>query len=332
MKDIYERWNLYKEEIELLEELESILLEYSDEDLLNENIMAKALEKVNDFLLKLAMKVQSLGVKALSLLSGAAKVIGKFSGNNPKLAKGIGLVIGMGVIAAILTASPEAAQADLRFQGELITQEQADAAKGILTGIVRDNPDASDTQGLMQAAEWIQDLAEIRPDGKGRSVEGIKGDLGDIMRKSLEKVKEFESEDPARFKRLVKAGEELMVIDPTGSGREFATVDLSLFQGKENTYDMVKGVYSKNLQGADVSTRLNANQDLLDLGYWRENGKLPKGASQKIQDILRRVQEMSAGEFMDVDDPSLRSERYRYLKSILDLGKSRSFTIGGKTI
>ena len=53
MKDIYERWNLYKEEIELLEELESILLEYSDEDLLNENIMAKALEKVNDFLLKL---------------------------------------------------------------------------------------------------------------------------------------------------------------------------------------------------------------------------------------------------------------------------------------
>ena len=332
MKDIYERWNLYKEEVELLDELESILLEYSDEDLLNENIMAKALEKVNDFLLKISMKIQSLGVKALSLLSGVAKAIGKFSGDNPKLAKGIGLVIGMGVIAAILTASPEAAQADLKFQGQLITQEQADAAKEILTGIVRDNPDASGTQDLMQAAEWIQDLAEIRPDGKGRSAESIKGDLGDIMRKSLEKVKEYESEDPDRFKRLVKAGEELMVIDPTGSGREFATVDLSLFQGKENTYDMVKGVYSKNLQGADVSTMLDANQDLLDLGYWRENGELPKGASQKIQDILRRVQEMAAGEFMDVDDPSIPSERYRYLKSILDLGKSRTFNINGNII
>ena len=64
-----------------------------------------------------------------------------------------------------------------------ITQEQADAAKGILTGIVRGNPDASGTQDLMQAAEWIQDLAEIRPDGKGRSAESIKGDLGDVMRK-----------------------------------------------------------------------------------------------------------------------------------------------------
>ena len=330
MKDIYERWNLYKEEVELLEELESILLEYSDEDLLNENIMAKALEKVNDFILKISMKIQSLGVKALSLLSGAAKVIGKFSGDNPKLAKGIGLVIGMGVIAAILTASPDAAQADLAFQGKLVTQEQADAAKEILTGIVRDNPEAGDKQNFLQAAEWIQDLAETRPDGKGRTAESIKGDLGKIIRKSLEKVKEYESEDPGRFKRLVKAGEEFAVINPTGS--ELETVDLSIFQGRENTFNMVKGSLSKSMEGADVSKQLEVGQDLLDLDHWREHGKLPKGASENVTNILKNVQKMAAGENINPDDPNIVSDRYRYLKHILDRGKSRTFNINGNII
>ena len=30
MKDIYENWNLYKEEVELLQELENIFLEYDN--------------------------------------------------------------------------------------------------------------------------------------------------------------------------------------------------------------------------------------------------------------------------------------------------------------
>jgi hypothetical protein len=53
MKNIYENWNLYKEEVELLQELENIFLEY-DNKILNEGIM----DKINDFLLKLAMKIQ----------------------------------------------------------------------------------------------------------------------------------------------------------------------------------------------------------------------------------------------------------------------------------
>ena len=38
MRDIYENWNLYKEEVELLQELENIFLEY-DNKILNEGIM-----------------------------------------------------------------------------------------------------------------------------------------------------------------------------------------------------------------------------------------------------------------------------------------------------
>ena len=57
MKDIYENWNLYKEEVELLQELENIFLEHSEEDMLNENVLAKVVEKVQDWFLKLSMKV-----------------------------------------------------------------------------------------------------------------------------------------------------------------------------------------------------------------------------------------------------------------------------------
>ena len=109
MKDIYENWNLYKEEVELLQELENIFLEHSDEDMLNENIMAKVVEKVNDFLLKLAMKIQSLGAKALSLVSGGFGVVNRFKKKNPELAKAIGMVLTIAAVAAVMSYSEDAA-------------------------------------------------------------------------------------------------------------------------------------------------------------------------------------------------------------------------------
>ena len=46
MRDIYENWNLYKEEVELLQELEEIFLEY-DNKVLNEEGLRNPLEFVN---------------------------------------------------------------------------------------------------------------------------------------------------------------------------------------------------------------------------------------------------------------------------------------------
>ena len=101
MKDIYENWKLYKEEIELLQELENIFLEY-DNKVLNEGIM----DKINDYMLKLSMKVvdiaKSSGKKALSLLSGAAGIVSRFKDKYPTLANILGTIIIAGGVYALM--------------------------------------------------------------------------------------------------------------------------------------------------------------------------------------------------------------------------------------
>ena len=138
MKDIYENYKLHKEEIELLEELENIFLEYGDKDLLNEGIMDKMIDKLGQFLNRIYDKVVQLAAKAkskaLSLLSSASKVVGRFAEKFPKLkdlTKGVSLVLAMAVIATVLTTSPSTAQADLQYKGEPVTQEHVDAGASV---------------------------------------------------------------------------------------------------------------------------------------------------------------------------------------------------------
>jgi hypothetical protein len=311
MKDIYENWNLYKEEVELLEELENIFLEHSDEDMLNENIMAKVVEKMNDYILKLSMKVVQLAAKAknkaLSLLSGAAGVVNKFAKKYPNLAKGLAVVIGIGIMTTVMTVSPDAAQADLVFQGQVVTEDQANAAiKGL--SLLAESTDSSIIEAdLLNAAEHIQDLV----DAKHGTVEAekIKGDLGEVVRGALEKIKEYESEDPERFSKMVKAGEDLAVISPGDTMGSLQTVDISDFQGKDNIYDMVKGwIIDRDNQSGDPMAGLDSNQDLLDLYNWRETGKWRQGASEQIKNLVDNFEAFSKGDKLGGTD--MKSDRF----------------------
>ena len=330
MKDIYENWNIYKEEVELLQELENIFLEHGDEDLLNENIMAKVVEKVNDFILKLSMKVVQLAAKAkskaLSLLSGAAKVVGKFANKYPKLAQGVGAVIAIGIMTTVMTTSPDAAQADLIFQGQVVTQDQANAAIEALNTLAQGTesslgPESTKFQRgfFYNAAEHIQDLV----DAKHGSLEAekIKGDLGEKINLVLEKIKEYESEDPKLFKKLAKAGEDLAVISPGDTHGSTQVVDISMFQGKDNIFDAVKG-YILDKTGASV----DGNQDLLDLYNWRETGEFPKGTSQKLKNMVSNFEEIGQGGKLD-GMTDMKSDRLEMMKKYLDRGRSSKVTI-----
>jgi hypothetical protein len=335
MKNIYENWNLYKEEVELLQELENIFLEYSDKDLLNEGIMAKVVEKVNDFILKLSMKVVQLAAKAkskaLSLLSGAAKVVGKFAKRYPKLAKGIGAVIAIGIMATVMTVSPDAAQADLVFQGQVVTEDQAKVAIDSLVNIAK-NIEAAEAASpgkfvgfeseYYKAAEWIQDLVDAKHGS--RDAEALKGNLGDSIRGALKGVKDLQAENPEGFDTLLKTAEDIAVISPEGDlmRGSYQAVDMSDFQGKDNIYDMVKGwIIDRDRQSDNPMASLDSNQDLLDLYNWKETGKWREGASQEIKNLANNFETYSKGGKLSGTE-YWKSERFELMKKFLDLGKN----------
>tara|TARA_R110000751_G_scaffold245611_1_gene345608 strand:- start:43 stop:1083 length:1041 start_codon:yes stop_codon:yes gene_type:complete len=337
MKDIYENWNLYKEEVELLQELENIFLEYSDKDMLNENVMAKVVEKINDYILKLSMKVVQLAAKAkskaLSLLSGAAGVVSKFTKKYPNLTKGILIVIGIGIVATVMTVSPDAAQADLVFQGQVVTEEQAKIAINGLVNVAENIEAAEAVSGTVQgfesdyynAAEHIQDLVDAKHGSK--EAEEIKGKLGSTIRSALKYVKEIESEDPKRFDKMVKAAEELAVISPEGTYGSLQAVDMSMFQGKDNIFDTVKGYIMDTAKNSgDRMAILDQNQNLIDLNTWRETGKFPEGASKQIQNLVDNFEALSKGENV-TGGKMMKSDRFEYFKRLMDLGKNTTMQI-----
>ena len=327
MKDIYENWNLYKEEVELLQELENIFLEHSDEDMLNENIMAKVVEKVNDYILKLSMKVVQLAAKAkskaLSLLSGAAGVVSKFSKKYPNLAKGLAVVIGIGIMTTVMTVSPDAAQADLVFQGQVVTEDQANAAVDGLSFLAEVPENSRLKTDYLNAAERIQDLVDAKHGSK--EAEAIKGDLGKHVRDALETIKKIESEDPGKFNKMVKAGENLAVISPGDTYGSLEAVDMSMFQGKDNIFDAVKGYILDTREGLD------GEQELLDLYNWRETGEFPEGASQKIKSMVSNFEELGSGgkDLGDTLGKKMKSDRLEMMKKYMDLGRSKKITILG---
>jgi len=264
--------------------------------------------------------------KALSLLSGAAKVVGRFAKKYPKLAKGVGAVIAIGIMATVMTVSPDAAQADLVFQGQVVTEDQANAAVEALNTLAQNieselGPESTKFRRgfFYDAAEHIQDLVDAKHGSA--EAENIKGDVGEKIRLTLEKIKEYESEDPELFKRLVKAGEDLAVISPGDTHGSFQTVDMSMFQGKDNIFDAVKG-FILDKTGASV----DGNQDLLDLYNWRETGEFPEGASKELKNLVSNFEKIGqGGKLGDLTD--MKSDRLELMKKYLDIGKNSKVTI-----
>ena len=299
--------------------------------------MAKVVEKLNDWLLKLSMKVVQLAAKAkskaLSLLSGAAGVVSKFAKKYPKLAKGLSIVIGIGIMAAVMTASPDAAQADLVFQGQVVTEDQANVAVEALVKLAKNIEAAEAASGTVQgfesdyynAAEHIQDLVDATHGSK--EAESIKGDLGERIKSALEWVKKAESENPEVFNKMAKAGEDLAVISPEGTSGSLQAVDMSMFQGKDNIFDTVKGYIMDTAKNSgDRMAILDQNQNLIDLNTWRETGKFPEGASKQIQNLVDNFEALSKGENV-TGGKMMKSDRFEYFKRLMDLGKNTTMQI-----
>jgi len=203
MRDIYENWKLYKEEIELLQELENIFLEY-DNKVLNEGIM----DKINDYMLKLSMKVvdiaKSSGKKALSLLSGAAGIVSRFKDKYPTLANILGTIIIAGGVYAIMAGiDPSVAQADVVFDGKLLSQEELDAFEGIVKRVDLSGSGISKEKGFKIAAN-LRDLhnAENVVEFK-KSMDGINGQVSAL----IDRLRDYKTEKPELYSDLVKAGE-----------------------------------------------------------------------------------------------------------------------------
>jgi ABC-type multidrug transport system fused ATPase/permease subunit len=200
MKDIYENWNLYKEEVELLQELENIFLEY-DNEVLNEGMM----DKINDFFLKLSMRVVDLaktaGRAALKLLGGAIKIVNRFSEKYPTLAKIIGSIIVVGGAYVVMaTLDPSVAQADVVFDGKLLSQEELDAFEGAVKSI-----EIFDTkrEGMEIAARLRKLHNSANVTELNSNMEGLNGDVASAMAR----IREYAEENPERYEKLVKAGE-----------------------------------------------------------------------------------------------------------------------------
>ena len=203
MRDIYENWKLYKEEIELLQELENIFLEY-DNKVLNEGIM----DKINDYMLKLSMKVvdiaKSSGRKALSLLSGAAGIVSRFKDKYPTLANILGtIIIAGGVYALMAGIDPSVAQADVVFDGKLLTQEELDAFEGLVKKIDLSGQGISKEKGFKIAAN-MRDLHNAENVVEfNKSMDGINGQVSAM----IDRLRDYKTEKPGVYDDLVKAGE-----------------------------------------------------------------------------------------------------------------------------
>ena len=200
MRDIYENWNLYKEEVELLQELENIFLEY-DNEVLNEGMM----DKINDFILKLSMRVVDLakgaGRAALKLLGGAIKIVNRFSEKYPTLAKIIGSIIVVGGAYVVMAnLDPSVAQADVVFDGKLLSQEELDAFEGAVKTI-----EIFDTkrEGMEIAARLRKLHNSANVTELNSNMEGLNGEVASVMAR----IREYAEENPERYEKIVKAGE-----------------------------------------------------------------------------------------------------------------------------
>ena len=97
---------------------------------------------------------------------------------------------------------------------------------------------------------------------------------------------------------------------------------MSMFQGKDNIFDAVKGYILDTTEGVD------GNQDLLDLYNWRESGKLPDGASQELKNMIRNFEELgSGGKDLGNIGKKMKSDRLEMMKKYLDIGKNSKVTI-----
>ena len=293
MKDIYENWNLYKEEVELLQELENIFLEHSDEDMLNEGIVSKIIEKVNDLLLKVAMKIQSLGAKALSLVIGGFGVVDKFKKRNPTLAKGIGMILTIATVAAVMSYSEEAA-AQITQGGEVVSQETVDAVRAKMKLMVDADPENSRV--------WLDIAAHIDQMHEAKTVEALEkleGALGKNAETVLNHVKELASEDPEQYNKLVDAGEKMLSQVERGASGEaiISLVDTSEFAKPENIADAAKGFLS------DYDSKNQGTIDFVEYGEamkaleaYGETGKVPSDAPHQVQKVIDAVSKLLSDE------------------------------------
>jgi len=289
MKDIYENWNLYKEEVELLQELENIFLEHSDEDMLNEGIVSKIIEKVNDFLLKVAMKIQSLGAKALSLVIGGFGVVDKFKKRNPTLAKGIGMILTIATVAAVMSYSEEAA-AQITQGGEVVSQETVDAVRAKMKLMVDNDPENSQV--------WLDIAANIDLMHEAKTVEALEkleGALGKNAETVLNHVKELASEDPEQYNKLVDAGEKML--SQVEQGVATSIFDTSALAEPENIADAAKGFFS------DYQDKNQGKIDMFEYGEimkgfeaYGEKGKIPSDAPHQVQKVIDAVSKLLSDE------------------------------------
>ena len=300
MKDIYENWNLYKEEVELLQELENIFLEY-DNEILNEGIM----DKVNDFLLRLAMKIQSLGAKALSLVSGGFGIVNRFKKKNPTLAKAIGMVLTIATVAAVMSYSEEAA-AQITQGGEVISQEQIDAARAMMDRMAevdpdnaRDYLDIATNLDLMQGSETVEELEKLR------------GKLGDDTKAVLNKLAKLADGKPEVYNDFVDTGEKLITqVEQGASGTYAHIVDASEFGKLENIADAAKGFFS------DYESTNQGKIDPIEyaeimkgIEAYGETGKVPNDAPNLVQKVLDIV-----GNLAKDSDPDAKRSFDKLLK------------------
>jgi plasmid maintenance system antidote protein VapI len=302
MRDIYENWNLYKEEVELLQELENIFLEHSDEDMLNEGIVSKIIEKVNDFLLKVAMKIQSLGAKALSLVIGGFGVVDKFKKRNPKLAKAIGMVLTIATVAAVMSYSEEAA-AQITQGGEVVSQETVDAVRAKMKLMVDNDPEHSQV--------WLDIAAHIDQMHEAKTVEALEkleGALGKNAESVLNHVKELASEDPKEYKALVDAGEKML--SQVEQGVASSIFDTSEFGKPENIADAAKGFLSDyDLKNPDTIDFVEYGEAMKALEAYGETGKVPSDAPHQVQKVLNVM-----NKFLNDEGPTGKRAFEKFLK------------------
>ena len=304
MKDIYENWNLYKEEIELLQELENIFLEHGDE-ILNEGIM----DKVNDFLLRLAMKIQSLGAKALSLVSGGFGIVNRFKKKNPTLAKAIGMVLTIATVAAVMSYSEEAA-AQITHGGEVVSQEQIDAARAMMDRMTEIDP-----MGTNDYLDIAKTLEEMQATGTVEELEKLQGKLGEDTRAVLNRLTKLANENPESYSNLVDTGEKLITqVEQGASGTYAHIVDTSEFGKSESIADAAKGFFS------DYESRNQGKIDPIEyaeimkgIEAYGETGKVPNDAPNLVQKVLDIV-----GNLVKDNDPDGK----RTFDKLLKYGKT----------
>ena len=283
MKDIYENWNLYKEEVELLQELENIL--------------------------KLAMKVQSLGAKALSLVSGGFGVVNRFKKRNPALAKAIGMVLTIATVAAVMSYSEEAA-AQITQGGEVVSQEQIDAARAMMDRMTEVDP-----MGTNNYLEIAKTLDGLQATETVEQLEKLQGKLGDDTRAVLDRLTKLANENPESYNDLVDTGEKLITQVEQGSSGTYANiVDASGFGKAENIADAAKGFFSDyQAKNQDKIDMFEYAEIMKGIEAYGETGKVPNDAPKLVQKVLDIVSNLADG---DTDGKRTFNKLLRYGKTI----------------